>query len=67
MYQLNCSLETLKERDKSRFGGQHTLGEELITSLYKTVEENPIEDAILLDTEKLSVHEILGIINQNFS
>lgn len=66
IYQLNCSLEVLKERDKSRFGGQHALGEELITSLYNTVEENPIEDAIPLDTEKLPVHEILGIINQNF-
>ena len=42
------------------------LGEELITDLLKTVEENPIENAIVLDTETLLLDECLEIIKKNF-
>lgn len=68
-YQLTCSLETLKERDKSRDGVKHGLyapmGDTLIESLYNTVQENPIEGAIEIDTEKNSVEEIVGTIRKS--
>jgi len=70
IYQLNCSLKTLLERDKTRDGVKHglwqPLGEELIADLLKTVEKNPIENAIMLDTETLLLDECLEIIKKNF-
>lgn len=70
IYQLDCSLETLKLRDKSRKGVKEgwfpPLGDELIEGLYKKVVENPVEGAIHLDTEKLSIEECLKIVKKNF-
>lgn len=70
IYQLKCSLDTLLERDKTRDGVKHGLwqpmGEELIAGLLKKVEENPIEDAILLNTEALSLDECIKIVKKNF-
>ena len=70
VYQLECSLETLKRRDKERDGSKlglwKPLGDELIESLYRKVMENPIEGAIILNTEKLSVEEIVIMIQRNF-
>jgi chloramphenicol 3-O-phosphotransferase len=70
IYQLDCSLETLKKRDKTRKGVKAgwfpPLGDELIESLYRKVVENPIENAIHLDTEKLSLEECIRIVKKNF-
>jgi chloramphenicol 3-O-phosphotransferase len=70
IYQLSCSLKTLQKRDKMREGvkkgWRKPLGEELIESLYRKVEDNPIEGAIKLDTENLSPEECLRIIKKNF-
>lgn len=71
VYQLECSLETLKRRDKERDGPRQglwkPLGDELIESLYRKVEENPIEGVIKLNTEELSPDEIADIIRKDFS
>lgn len=70
VYQLDCSLETLKMRDKSRKGVKEgwfpPLGDELIEGLYNKVVENPIEGTIHLDTEKLSIDECLKTVKKNF-
>lgn len=70
IYQLDCSLETLKQRDKDRKGVKEgwlpPLGDELIESLFRKVEENPIPGAIHLDTEKLSLEECINIVKKNF-
>jgi chloramphenicol 3-O-phosphotransferase len=70
IYQLECSLDTLKQRDKNRKGVpqglRKAMPEEVIESLYKKVEENPIEGAISLNTEEKSLEECINIIRQNF-
>jgi len=70
IYQLDCSLETLKLRDKSRKGVKEgwfpPLGDELIASLYNTVVENPVEGAICLDTEMITLAECIKIVKKNF-
>lgn len=70
-YQLECSLKTLQERDKARKGVpeglRKALGEEVIESLYKKVEENPIENAIKLNTEEKTLEECIQIIRNNFN
>ena len=70
VYQLVCSLETLKERDKNKEGVKEgwkkPLGDEIIEGLFNKVENNPIEGAINLNTEKKSLEECLEIIRKNF-
>lgn len=70
IYQLECSLEALKARDRSREGvtkkGYDPLGDELIESIYKTVEGNPIEGAIKINTEEKTIEECIEIIRKNF-
>ena len=70
IYQLDCSLESLKNRDKTRKGIKEgwfePLGDELIESLFSKVEENPIENAIHLDTESVSPKECIEVIKKNF-
>ena len=70
IYQLSCSLKTLQERDKTREGVKEgwrkPLGEAVIASLYRKVEDNPIDGAIKLDTENQSSEECFGIIRKNF-
>lgn len=67
---MDCSLETLKERDKTRKGVKAgwfpPLGDELIESLYRKVVENPIKDVIHLDTEKISLEECIKIVKKSF-
>lgn len=69
IYQLKCSLQTLKDRDKNRNGVKQglwkPLGDELIESLYRKVEENPIHGAIELDTEEKSLDECIEIIKKS--
>ena len=70
LFQLECSMDTLKQRDKTRYGVKQgfwpSLGDELIQNLYKAVEDNPIEEAEILNTEKMSPNEIAVIINKEF-
>lgn len=70
IYQLECSLKTLQERDRARKGVKEgfrkALGDEAIESLYKKVEENPIEGAIKLNTEEKTLEECIQIIRNNF-
>ena len=70
IYQLKCSLQTLKDRDKNRDGVKQglwkPLGDEVIESLYRKVEENPVDGAIELDTEKQSLDECVEIIKKNY-
>lgn len=70
IYQLNCSLSTLLERDKTRNGVKHglwkPLGEELIAGLLKKVEENPIKGAIPLDTEALTLDDCFEEVKKSF-
>ena len=71
VYQLTCSLKTLQERDKTRKGIKEgcrkPLGDEIIESLFNKVENNPIEEAIKLNTEEKSLEECLEIIKRNFN
>lgn len=70
IYQLECSLETLKERDKTREGVAQglwkPLGDELIERLFRMVEENPIDGAVKLNTEYTPVQENTQTVRQNF-
>lgn len=70
IYQLDCSLETLKNRDRNRDGVKHglwaPLGDELIESLYNSVQENPIEGAIYINTEAMTFVECIEIIKSTF-
>ena len=42
------------------------MGDEVIESLYNKVENNPVEEAIKLDTENQSHEECIEIIRKNF-
>ncbi len=70
VYQLESSLKVLQEREKVRDGVKHglwkPLGDDLIAGLYQKIQENPIEEAIRLDTEKLSLDECLEVVRKNF-
>jgi predicted kinase len=70
IYQLHCSLETLKARDKTRKGTKEgcrkPMEDAVIESLYNKVENNPIEGAIMLNTEEKSLEECIEIIKKNF-
>ncbi len=70
IYQLECSLETLKERDKTREGVAQglwkPLGDEMIESLYRQVEENPIVGAIKLNTDHTPIQESIKTVRKNF-
>lgn len=70
IYQLECSLKTLQERDKNRPGVPEglrpALGDELIESLYNTIKENPIPGAIPLNTEEKTLEECVELMGKNF-
>ena len=71
IYQLECSLKTLQERDRTRKGikegCREMLGNEVIASIYEKIEQTPIEGAIKLNTEEKSIEECLDIIRKNFA
>lgn len=64
IYQLECSLPTLLKRDKSREGAKiwGPLGDDLVTSIYNTVQKNPIDGANILNTEELTLEECIAEI-----
>lgn len=68
-YQLSCSLRTLQERDRIRPGVKEgcrkPLGDIVIEKLYHDVENNPIDGASKLDTEKLTLQECINHINKH--
>ncbi|KKP80979.1 MAG: hypothetical protein UR81_C0010G0007 [Candidatus Levybacteria bacterium GW2011_GWB1_35_5] len=70
IYQLTCSLKTLQQRDKTRRGVRKgcrkPLGDKIIESLFEKIENNPIEEAVKLNTEEKSLEECLEIIKRNF-
>lgn len=69
VFQLESSLKTLQEREKVRDGVKHglwkPLGDDLVAGLYQKVQENPIEEAIKLDTENLTLEQCLEVIRKN--
>lgn len=68
VYQLQCSLEALQKREDERsekYNRPH-FGKDTIERLYHKVMNNPIEGAIVLDTENASIEECLEIIKKNF-
>jgi chloramphenicol 3-O-phosphotransferase len=71
IYQLSCSLEILKERDRNRKGIKEgcrkPLGDEAIENLFKKLKENPINGAIKLDTQNTSLEDCIEIIRKNFN
>jgi len=70
VYQLDCSLKTLQERDKTREGVKEgcrkLLGDEVIKRLYEVIENNPFKNIVKLDTEKVSIDECINLLKKNF-
>lgn len=69
LYQLECSLPTLLERDKHREGAKiwGPLGDEIITNLYNTVKNNPLEGAIIINTEEKTLEECVSMIRESIN
>lgn len=68
VYQLVCSLETLQKREDeraSKYNRDH-FGKDMIERLYNKVLNNPIENSVELNTEKLSIDQCLEIVKKNF-
>lgn len=68
VYQLKCSLSVLQARDRERRGIKEgcrkPLGDEVIEKLYNIVEGSPYPNALILDTEKLTLGECLAEIEK---
>jgi len=71
VYQLDCSLKTLQDRDKTREGIKEgcrkILGDDVIERLYKVIENNSFKEIIKLDTEKMSIDKCIELLKKNFS
>ena len=69
VYQLDCSLETLIKRDKERSnqtnGIRPPMDRNIIESLLNKVIDNPIENAIFLNTEENTLEECINEIKKN--
>ncbi len=70
VFQLHASLKVLQERDKVREGIQEgwrePLGDKEIETIYKKIENNPYVGAISLNTNELSVEEVMEKIEEAF-
>ncbi len=68
VYELECSPDTLQERDKERplvkKGWRKPLGDKVIAHLHKSVIENPWKGAEKLNTEKLSIKECVELLKK---
>lgn len=66
VFQIDCPLKILQERDRLREGVKEgcrkPMGDELIATIHKHLEETYYPEAIKLDTEKLSANECLAEI-----
>ena len=70
VYKLECSIETLQARDKTREGIKEgcrkPLGDNVIERLYNIIENNPYDESLKLNTENESVNECMKRINKHF-
>lgn len=70
VYQLECPLKTLQERDKTREGIKEgcrkPLGDDVIERLFNIIENNSFKNIVKLNTEQKSFDECLVIIKINF-
>jgi len=69
VYQIKCSLLTLRERDRTRPGVKEgcrkPLGDDVIAGIYQKLEINPYPNAEILDTEYLSLKECVEKITND--
>ena len=70
VFELECSLETLQKRDKSRIGIKEgcrkPLGSKVITHLYNVIIENPWNKVVKLNTESMTLEECINILKKEF-
>ncbi len=70
VYELNCSVKTLQERDKTRPGVKEGCRKQLddfvIRNVSGIIEKNPFHGAVKLDTEKTSLDECVNLLQKNF-
>lgn len=68
VFQIDCPLELLQERDRNRDGIKEKcrkpMGDELIAKICQQLEDTYYQEAIKLDTGKLSVDECVVEINK---
>jgi len=68
IFELECSLEELQRRDKKREGIKEgcrkPLGDAAISRIYHALKETPVENAEKLDTQKLSIDEVIKLLKQ---
>lgn len=71
VYQIQCPLEVLKERDRNREGVREgfrkPLGDDVITKIYETLESNIYPNCLPLDTEHLTIDECVDKIQYDVS
>ena len=69
VYQMQCSLQTLQERDRTRDGVKEgcrkILGDEVIEQIYERLQNTPYPNARLLDTESLSIDQCVEKIRND--
>ena len=68
VFQLDCSLQILLERDKKRVeetnGIRKPLGDVNITHIYENLKNNPVPNAEIIDTQRRSLEECIAIIKK---
>lgn len=68
VYQIKCSLSVLQERDRTRpgikEGCRKPLGDDVIARIYKILEDSPYPDALILDTEKLTLENCIDVFEK---
>lgn len=71
VYEIECSLQTLQERDRTREGVKEgfrkPLGDETIESIYKVLKDSPYPNEKALNTENKTVEECLEQIKNDLS
>ena len=71
IFQIKCSLRELQERDRIRPGVKEgcrkRMGDEKIKDIYEHLEETVFPNAIILDTEHLSIKDCVDKIMQDLN
>lgn len=69
VYELECPLEELQKRDKTREGVKEgfrkPLGDRTIQEIYERLKMNPYPHARVFDTEHTTFEQIINIIRKN--